>query len=150
MTIYYNKGRSDREFQVGAWVYVKTKVYRQTTLTGQPYHKLAPRFYGPYKIVSRIGKLAYRLELPSDAKVHPVFHVSVLKEARGSALGGTSTHLPAATEPLSTPQAVIDRRVRRGRTEVLVHWANTNPAEASWEDLERLEIQFPDIIMADP
>ena len=39
--------------------------------------KLAPWFVGPYKIVSRIGKLAYKLELPPNlARVHPVFHVS--------------------------------------------------------------------------
>jgi hypothetical protein len=43
--------------------------------------KLAPRYVGPYRISKRIGKLAYRLELPEKlAGVHPMFHVSQLRK----------------------------------------------------------------------
>jgi hypothetical protein len=43
--------------------------------------KLAPRFVGPYKIVSRRGEVAYQLELPPNmASIHDVFHVSQLKK----------------------------------------------------------------------
>ena len=41
--------------------------------------KLSSRYIGPYKIVERIGEVAYRLELPSDLdRIHNVFHVSML------------------------------------------------------------------------
>ena len=45
--------------------------------TGSP--KLLPRYIGPFKILKRVGELAYKLELPPVLKIHPVFHVSRLR-----------------------------------------------------------------------
>jgi hypothetical protein len=43
-------------------------------------NKLAPKYYGPYKVLQRIGSMDYKLELPPYSHVHPVFHVSCLKK----------------------------------------------------------------------
>ena len=44
------------------------------------------KFYGPYKVIQRIGLVAYKLELPKDACIHPVFYVSFLKLKLGEAI----------------------------------------------------------------
>lgn len=54
-----NKHRSDRNFTIGDYVYRKLLPYRQHSICNQPFHKLLPKFYGPFKVLDRIGKTAY-------------------------------------------------------------------------------------------
>ena len=49
--------------------------------------KLSPRFIGPYEILERVGPVAYCLALPTElAKLHDVFHVSMLRQYRSDPL----------------------------------------------------------------
>ena len=61
---------------------MRLQPYRQTSSLRKNL-KLAPRYYGPFKILRHIGAVAYKLDLPAESKIHPVFHVSLLKENLG-------------------------------------------------------------------
>ena len=64
---------------MGDKVFLKVLPWRKILRFGQK-GKLSPRFIGPYEILKRVGPMAYRLALPPElAKLHDVFHVSMLR-----------------------------------------------------------------------
>ena len=77
---YADVRMKDLQFQVGDKVFLKVSPIKGTLRFGQK-GKLSKRFIGPYKILSSIGDVAYRLALlPGLSGVHNVFHVSMLKK----------------------------------------------------------------------
>ena len=75
---------SERSFEVGDWVFLRLQSYKHMSLKqAKKDNKLSPKYYGPYKVLQKIGTMAYKLELPASSQVHPVFHVSCLKKVIG-------------------------------------------------------------------
>ncbi|KAK1618809.1 hypothetical protein QYE76_024326, partial [Lolium multiflorum] len=77
---YADKRRREMTFEIGDFVYLKVsplKGMQRFQLKG----KLAPRYVGPFKVLSRRGEVSYQLELPEEmAAVHNVFHISLLRK----------------------------------------------------------------------
>ena len=70
-----NKGRSDKQFQVGDFVYVKLQPYRQKIIANRACLKLSAKYFGPYKVDAKVGTVAYKLELSAEARftLHSMF-----------------------------------------------------------------------------
>ncbi|GKE51669.1 ty3-gypsy retrotransposon protein [Tanacetum coccineum] len=147
MVTQANKHRLDKHFEVGEFVYLRLHKYRQTSVHNRTNHKLSRLFYGPYKVIERIGEVAYKLELPAGSKIHPVFHVSLLKPSYGTMVdskGNLATFDPK-DDLAFLPEAIINSRINsNGDPEVLVKWEKHNLEEATWENLTSLKLQFPD------
>jgi len=64
------------DFAMGDFVYLKLQPFQQMSISIRGNMKLSPQFYGPYEVMECLGKVAYRLALPSSSQIHLVFHVS--------------------------------------------------------------------------
>lgn len=125
---------------MGDMVYLKLQPYRQAAFGIRGSLKLRAKFYGPFKVIEKYGKVAYKLQLPEESNIHPVFHVSQLKKHLGTQA------IPMPNLPDIGPEgqlkiepvAVLQRRVIPRNNEPVVQWLilwrNLTPAEATWED----------------
>jgi hypothetical protein len=92
-------------------VYLKLQPHIQSSAAPRSNHKLSFRYYGPFKILQRVGALAYKLQLPPEAKIHPVVHVSQLKQHLAN-MDGVSTDLSSMSfDPaiVVAPVTVLDK-----------------------------------------
>lgn len=134
---------------------VKLQPYRQITLAKRLSNKLAKRCYGPFEVLERIGKVAYRLALPPTSKIHPLFHVSILKPFSGSGHEGDANLPEEAHEghPVEQPLAICDSRIilQNGvpTCQVLVQWSGSSPEEATWEWLSEFQATYPSYHLED-
>jgi hypothetical protein len=105
---------------------------------------LAFRFFGPFKIIEKIGVVAYKLSLPKSSTIHHVFHVSQLKKAVPSNVQETSsvTELDARKQ---VSLVVLQKRLdSTGKVvEILVHWSGFPKTLATWENYDDIKRRFP-------
>ena len=65
--------------------------------------KLSPRYHGPFQILKKVGKVSYKLDLPSDSKLHSTFHVSCLKAKLGQHVVAIPTFSSVDSEGILSP-----------------------------------------------
>jgi hypothetical protein len=150
-----DKKRTQLDFAVGAQVLLKLQPYVQSLVANRPYPKLAFKYYGPYEVLQKIGKVAYRLKLPEGSLIHHVFHVSQLKQY-------TPDHTPIFSElpkvtdlsaATTEPERIIDHRlVKKGNVaipQVKIKWTKLPEAAATWEDYNVVKTRFPTSLAGD-
>jgi hypothetical protein len=89
-----DENRTERTFAVGDSVYLKLQPYVQSSIAPRAHHKLLFKYYGPY------------LALPATSRIHPVIHVSQLKNAIGSQVQ-VQQQLPSPLDMLLVPARVL-------------------------------------------
>jgi hypothetical protein len=136
---YADRNRTERQFQVGEQVLLKLQPYAQQSVINRPYPKLSYKYFGPYTVLEKIGAVAYRLQLPETAQVHPVFHVSQLKPFNASYTPVFSELpvIPGLQTATLVPVEILERRlVRKGNAaspQVLIRWAHMPENCTTWE-----------------
>ena len=114
-------------------------------------NKLSPNYYGPYKVLQKIGTVAYKLELLASSRVHPVFHVSCLKKVIGENIPVQTILLELDEEGkiMLKPKVVTETRTRqlqnRSISEYLIKWKNLPTKVSTWED-ENFKQKHPKLL----
>lgn len=103
---------TNSEFKVDHWVLLKLKPYKQSFLAYRRSNKLSKCYFSPFKILERLGSVAYHVESPPIVKVHNVFHVDLLKDFNGP-VPSEMPELPSefdGNQPFSIPEQILDTR----------------------------------------
>ncbi|GKA76816.1 hypothetical protein Tco_0783277 [Tanacetum coccineum] len=147
---YADKRRRPLEFEVGDKVMLKVAPWKGVMRFGKR-GKLNPRYIGPFRIIERIGPVAYRLELPQElSRVHNVFHVCNLKKCLSDdtlVIPLEEIQLDDKLNFVEEPVEIMDREVKqlkRSRIPIIkVRWNARRGPEYTWEREDQFREKYP-------
>ncbi|GJU65970.1 putative reverse transcriptase domain-containing protein, partial [Tanacetum coccineum] len=147
---YADVRRKPLEFQVGDKVMLKVSPWKGVIRFGKR-GKLNPRYIGPFKIIAKVGTVAYRLELPEKlSRVHSTFHVSKLKKCMADeplAIPLDEIQVDDKLNFIEEPVEIMDREVKRLKQSripiVKVRWNSKRGPEFTWEREDQMQKKYP-------
>ncbi|GJZ36791.1 putative reverse transcriptase domain-containing protein [Tanacetum coccineum] len=147
---YADLKRKPMEFQIGDKVMLKVSPWKGVVRFGKR-GKLNPRYVGPFKVIERVGSVAYKLELPEElSRVHNTFHVSNLKKCYADeplAVPLDGLHFDDKLQFVEEPVEIMDREVKRLKRSripiVKVRWNSRRGPEFTWEREDQFKKKYP-------
>jgi len=113
--------------------------------------KLLPKYYGPYKVLQKIGIVAYKLELPTSSQVPQVFNVSFLKKVIGDKIPFQTifSKLDGEGKVILEPEGVTETRAQQLQNqsilEYLIKSKNLPTKDSIWEDNNFIQ-KYPELL----
>ncbi|GJU08711.1 putative reverse transcriptase domain-containing protein [Tanacetum coccineum] len=147
---YVDLKRKPMEFQVGDKVMLKVSPWKGVVRFGKR-GKLNPRYVGPFKVLEKVGEVAYKLELPEElGRVHNPFHVSNLKKCHADeplAVPLYGLHFDDKLHFVEEPVEILDHEVKRLKQSriplVKVRWNSKRGPEFTWERKDQFKKKYP-------
>nr|GEW99884.1 transposon Ty3-G Gag-Pol polyprotein [Tanacetum cinerariifolium] len=144
---YTDLKRKPMEFQVGDRVMLKVSPWKGVIHFGKR-GKLNPRYVGPFKVLKKVGFVAYKLELPQElSRVHNTFHVSNLKKCYADeplAVLMDGLHFDDKLHFVEEPVEIMDQEVKQLKRShipiVKVRWNSRRGPEFTWEREDQFQI----------
>ncbi|GKA54764.1 putative reverse transcriptase domain-containing protein, partial [Tanacetum coccineum] len=147
---YANIRRKPLEFQVRDRVLLKVSP-RKGVIRFRKQGKLNPRYIGPFKILKRVGLVAYILESPEElSSVHSTFYISNLKKClydESLVIPMKEIRLDDTLNFVEEPVEIMDREVKQLRQSripiVKVRWNSKRGPEFTWEPEDQIRAKYP-------
>ncbi|GJY29437.1 putative reverse transcriptase domain-containing protein [Tanacetum coccineum] len=147
---YADLKRKPMEFQVGDRVMLKVSPWKGVVRFGKR-GKLNPRYVGPFKVLEKVGSVAYKLELPQElSRVHNTFHVSNLKKCYSDeplAVPLEGLHIDDKLQFVEEPVEIMEREIKRLKRSriplVKVRWNSRRGPEFTWEREDSFKKKYP-------
>ena len=149
---YADMRRKDIRYEIGQKMFLNVSPWKKV-IRYRKKGKLSPRFIGPYKVIEKVGPVAYKLDLPLQLqKIHNVFHVSMFRRYRSDPLHVVSSETIELRSDLTYEDESVEilaRKVKELRKKRIplgkVLWRNHKTEEATWESKEVMRQQYPQL-----